>query len=470
MTQFTKLINLHFETIFKKNLIFAGSTPMWKASLNINDGKCENNEKSSTTHYRSINAPSGCNLYYDQILLVSAYVLSKIKGDKSFAEAADRYVNFFLENCVAKNGIFLWGNHYYWDIFRNCVVKFTGSEIPQPVDLEKETGDYHETRPIPPAWDIFWKACPEKTIKEIKNSGINSLFDSKGGFNRHSDRRKGCAFLESGGILVSSFSWLYSKTNDHSLVDIADKIVDFSYSHRDKKTSLVENNPTVERWDKFVSTTEIGLWGNCLLKAAQWTGKHIWIDIVKSAVSAYLEYGYDEDTRKYLGQILVSTGKTPFENNNDTGSQTPYQPGKYSDTWKQFFPSHDYPLQFAECCLELYQITGDELFRVACIRWADQIMDDYTLYKKQNKIIYAERYGRCIHFLWRCWKILKDKKFFDNAKYLTEESIKNLFYKNFFASHTKQNRYDSVDGLGYLFLSLMCMEKDNEVCMMGSFW
>ncbi len=130
---------------------------------------------------------------------------------KKFTEISDAYVSFFLENCIARNGLFLWGNHYYWDISKGKIVKFVGKEVPEVVNFEKETGDYHEIRPIPPAWEIFWKISPEKTEREIRGFISNSLFDSSGGFNRHADKRKGCAFLESGGIMVGSLAWLYNK-------------------------------------------------------------------------------------------------------------------------------------------------------------------------------------------------------------------------------------------------------------------
>ncbi|MCM8759193.1 MAG: hypothetical protein NC906_05420 [Candidatus Omnitrophica bacterium] len=470
MENYLSLITNHFRRVHEKGLANYGPcpSPMWVSSMETSSKVSEKNYV-APTHYRSISAPCGCNLYYDQILLVSSYILSDLTDGK-FTEMSDAYVSFFLENCIAKNGLFLWGNHYYWDILKGKVVKFVGEEVPEVVDFEKETGDYHEIRPIPPAWEIFWKISPERTEREIRCFISNSLFDSSGGFNRHADRKKGCAFLESGGIMISSLAWLYSKTGDSSLIEIAEKIINFSYSHRDKNTGLIENNPTVERWDRFVSTTEIGLWGSCLLNAVRWTGKQSWIDIVKSVISAYLKYGYDEKAEKYLGQICVSTGKSPFDYGDRQFKLTPFQPGRYSDTWRQFFPSHDYPLQFAECCLDLHRMTGDEIFRTACFRWAEQIMKDYETYRDKNRILYAERYGRCIHFLWRCWKILHNESFLSKAKFFARQAVENLYESEMFRSHTQQHRYESVDGLGYLFLSLIAIETGNDPEMLGSFW
>jgi len=468
MQSCTDLIVSHFTTFLHK-IREKSILPVWPSSLPSTDRTSPEDKIAFRTHYRWINAPGGSNLYYDQMLLVSAYAMGLLTENEVLVKTADDYVTFFLNHHVAKNGIFLWGNHYYWDISKRRVVKFAGNEIPVPVDFEKEQADYHEIRPIVPAWDIFWKLSPAKTENEIKGYVFNSLFDSDGSFNRHSDRRKGCAFLESGGIMVYSLSWLYSKTGEDSLIEDAEKIINFSYSHRDRKTGPIENNPTENRWDKFVSTTEIGLWGNCILKSANYSGKDGWIEIAEKAVSAYLEYGYDMNKKKYLGQICVSTGKSPFDR-NDILNSTPYQPEKYTDTWNQFFPSHDYPLQFAECCISLYEKTKKEVFKTACFRLKNQIIDEYFSCRRSGKTLYAERYGRCIHFLWRCWKVLRDESFLKHAKFLAKEALENLYDGKMFRSHTHQHVYDSVDGLGYLFLSLIAIEKDNEPDMMGSLW
>ena len=63
---------------------------------------------------------------------------------------------------------------------------------------------------------------------------IDSGFDADtGGFNRHADGKAGCAFLESGGILVEALAWLYARTGETALLEAADRIAGYSYRHRD---------------------------------------------------------------------------------------------------------------------------------------------------------------------------------------------------------------------------------------------
>ena len=114
--------------------------------------------------YRNIDAPRGTSLYWDQPLVVAAYRLGDLTGEGRFASAARAYTSAFLARCVAPTtGVFLWGNHYYYDAFQDVVVSFHGAEDPGPVDMATETGWLHEARPIPPAWDTFWQVDPEAT-------------------------------------------------------------------------------------------------------------------------------------------------------------------------------------------------------------------------------------------------------------------------------------------------------------------
>src|SRR5690606_1439460 len=103
---------------------------------------------------RFIDAPHGSALYWDMPSVVLMYNLEQLTGKEEFRQHADNYIKAFLERCVAANGVFLWGNHYYYNAFIDSTVRF-GSQ-PVPIDPATETGDMHELRPLVPAWEIFW--------------------------------------------------------------------------------------------------------------------------------------------------------------------------------------------------------------------------------------------------------------------------------------------------------------------------
>lgn len=476
---FIPAIAKHFDRLLAAGTANFGPAPckMWLSSIDTRTGRYPENdirpEHLPKRCYRSIDAPKGSSIYWDQPQLIAAHNLSRITGDPKYAAGAETYVTDFLERCVARNGVFLWGNHYYWNVVKGATVKFRTNEEPFPVDPAAEDGDYHEARPIPPAWEIFRNVSPEKTANEIVGFCRNSVFDDvTGGFNRHADGKKGCAFLESGGIIVEALAWLSSKTGDPEPLRLAQKVAEFSFSARDKRTGLVVNNPTVDRWDRYTATTEIGLWGGSLLRAAAHAPEcPAFVDPAASAVAAYLEYGFDSGSGKYFGRLRVADGSpivgpNPWKIDNAVASL--HQPGDFSEIWRPLFPAHDYPLQFAECCLSLYERIGGKTFRTGCDRWADTI--ERSIGQTPNAITYAEHYGRAIHFLWRYGRAFDDRKRLQLADRLANLAVERLSAHGYFRSHTMEDRCDAIDGPGYLFLALLALETDDEPEMFGSGW
>ncbi|MFW6060061.1 MAG: hypothetical protein ACODAQ_07750 [Phycisphaeraceae bacterium] len=479
MTAHLELIRAHFDKLLATGTADFGPAPcpMWMASIDPRTGRYPDDDtrppEIPRRHYRAIDAPRGCSLYWDQPAAVAAHALSRITGDARYSDAVDRYVEAFLERCVARNGMLLWGNHYFWDAFQGRTLKFCGNETPFPVDFDAEEGDYHEARPIPPAWELFQRVSPDATRRAIEVFAARSLFDpATGGFNRHADQRRGCAFIESGGILVESLAWLHARTGDGALLEQADRIADFSHRHRDPRTGLMENNPTVERWDKFACTTEVGLWAGSLLRAAaRCGGREAWIAKADQAVSAYLAYGYDERAGRYYGRLRVADGAPVLGaggTEQDVTQSLTHQPGDYADVWRPLFPAHDYPMPMAECCLRLHELTGAERYRRACERWIEHIAR--SLPPREGRGAYAEHYGRCIHFLWRCEHALASRRAGELARTLAHEAVDALSDHGMFRSHPGEHRYDAVDGVGYLLLALIALATGEEPDMMGSGW
>ncbi len=476
---FSDLVARHFDTLLDRGLDRYGeeSTSLWMASLDTRTGRYPEDDRRlpeiPRRHYRAIDAPKGCSPYWDQPALAAAHALGRITGEERYGRAADAAAADFLRRCVARNGMFLWGNHYFWDAFRDRVVKFKGEEEPRPVDPDAEDGDFHEARPLPPAWELFWRVSSEKTERAIRTFAARSVFDARtGGFNRHADGKKGCAFLESGGILAESLGWLHARTKDPALLDAARRIVAFSLSHRDAETGLLPVNPTQKRWDRFCASTETGLWGGSVLRAARlFGGLPEWEEAVSSAAAAYAERGYDGNSRAYFGKLLVSDG-SPVRGDRrwpgDSELSRLHQPGDHADVWRPLFPAHDYPMPFAECCLELYRRTGRDVFRTACGRWKEII--ERSLPARRGKGAYAEHYGRCIHFLMGGAEVLEDPSYERLARRVAEEAVRTLSDRIMFRSHPGEHRYDAVDGLGMLFLALLWIETGKPPDDMGFGW
>jgi len=468
-------VRSHFDKVLRRGLADWGPEPtrMWMSSLDTATGAYPEDDTRPADiprrHYRAIDAPRGCALYWDQPLIVAAHALSGIVGDQRYARAADAYVGDFLGHCVARDGVFLWGNHYFWDVSRGCVVKFKGDEAPEPVDLDTESGDYHETRPIPPAWDLFARVGAQATETEIRTFVANSLFDpERGGFNRHADGKRGCAFLEAGGIIVESLSWLYERTGDRDLVETATRVASFSLAHRNEGTGLVENNPTVTRWDKHASTTEIGMFCGSLLRAHRRFGDDgELVARASKGVERFIHYAMDEAPGGCYGKVAVADG-SPVLGEATGVPHAAHRPGDCADPWRPLFPAHDYPFQLGECCVELFRRTGGEAFR----RGAEVLTEIVrrSLPARDGRGAYAEHYGRCIHLLSNCAAAFERPEFRALAEDVAREAVAMLYAQDMFRSHPGEDRYDAVDGLGYLFVSLLELETGRAIGMMGSGW
>ncbi len=400
------------------------ATPMWMSVIDTRTGRPPEKPHTPTRVYRLIGAPRGSTLYWDQPLMVAAYELSRLTGKPEYEESSARYIGAFLDRCVDGRGMFEWGNHQYYDAIKDETVKFSGG--------------FHELRPIPPAWGLFWQQDRQKCAQTIRTMVGRHVYDTEtGGFNRHDDGKRGHAFIESGGVLVESLAWLYREIGESDLLTDALRIARYSHSHRGELTGLVKNEPDSNRWDSKVSTTEIGVWAQSLLRASEYTSNDEFTKMAQSGVAAYLKYGFDQKTQQYFGQVGVDDGKPV------TPQAKGYWPGKYANIWNmQQWPTHDYPMAVAEACVTLYLKTEDTIFLQGIRRWARVISDQTPA--NEGKGAYAEHYGRCIHFLVRAGRVLEDEEMIAQARVLTKEAVDHLqegkLFQGFPETHWKADR------------------------------
>ncbi len=457
------------------------TTPFWMSSLNTATGEHLENDTirpddrpQRLYQDRPVEAPQGSSMYWDMPQVVVAYYLSEKTGDATYSDAADAYIQAFFENCIAKNGRFLWGNHFYYDAFRDSTVRFGSNGITTGVDFDEEEARLHEMRPIVPSWQALWNIDPEITEAAIRSAIDGHLTNpATGEFNRHATGDRGHAFLEAGGVLVYSAAWLYAKTQDASLLEKANRMANYSFFNKGAETGLLENSPNQNRWDKIYSTTEVGLWARGLIEAANYvdeTTRQQWITMADEAMTAWLEYGFDPEQREYYGILRVSSGEPIFEEDflNDFESKTVYSPDNYTSFWEPLFPRHDYPMPFAESCLKLYELTGKDYYKSACYRWMAAVKNDLPAW--DGKGGYADLYGRVIHFLLGGHKTFSDERFRILAQDVANEAVERLYAQGMFRTHTGEDRYDVADMFGFLATSLIWLETGEEPSMMGIYY
>lgn len=444
-------ISRHFDRFLAVGLDTYGPacTAMWVSSVDIRRGGMpESPDPREPRVYRLIHAPRGSTLYWDLPLLVCAHHLSGLVGRTSYGDAADGYVAAFLDRCVSPaNGLFLWGNHIYYDVTADENVYFSGGP--------------HEVRPLPPAWDLLRESDPVRTERAVAALGVQHVHcPDTGEFCRHGSvasphppprEREGIhPFLEAGGVIVESLGWLARvRGGDGATVALARRVAEYSFAQRDPHTGLLRNQPTKRRWDYYAATTEVGFWGGCLVRAHRYTGEKVFLDLAARAVLAYLEYGWDAEAGRFYGMLDVASGSPVAERT------TPYQPGLHADVWEPLFPTHDYPMPFAEACLDLWELTGDERFAEGVRRWLGHLRG--SLPARQGRGGYAEHYGRCLHFLLRAANTGFVPDAVALAERVAQDALGQLWCEaaGMFRSHPGEDRADAVDGLGILFLALL---------------
>jgi hypothetical protein len=330
-------------------------------------------------------------------------------------------------------------------------------------------------RPVSPNWDVLWSIDAAKTqalIYGMASRHIDGgLATTSGLFDRHSEANtitNELPFLEAGGVLIETLTWLGAKlrslgTPDTALDTAAKKVATFLYNTRDLTTGLLRNqgNEAV-RWNYTDATSEVGWWAINMLKAYQRTADPDYLTWAVNGVKAFLNYAWDATNRRYFGRVLVATRAQSYDS-------TTYTPGFFSRAWDSFFPKHDYLIELGIACLELHAVSPDAAFPTAAQRIAAIIREQRpsvfmgSRSTVENRdgfgLTTAESFGRAIKLYLRMDQVLGGTAYRVDAERVAHEAYLRLWHpaSGMFRGHTHylENRYDSVDRTGVLCDALL---------------
>lgn len=474
VASYTQLVANHFNRVLEIGTDQYGDdkNAMWLASIDLRrGGQNESITEQSRRVYRRIHAPRGSNLYWDVPLVAAAYTLSERTGDLRASQGTDACIDAFFQRCVSdQNGLFLWGNHIWYQVFDDEIQRIGHTSF--------------EARPIPVPWMAFYSRDKQKTATCIRAMGEYHIVDKETGFfDRHAyaDRKvqnhteekiaSYYPFIETGGVLVESLCWLAQQdpADRDELIELAKRVAQYSADHHGKKTGIVRNQGHRDRWDYHYGTTEVGLWAGCLLQASELSGDQAFAESAEPGLLAYLKYGWDDSAQKYYGAVSVDEGTPqPAQSGDDP---YPYQPDYHSDVWEPLFPIHDYPMAMAEACITFYEKNGKQEYKQAVDRFVTHIQSSMPARHLSERHgeqwvegAYADDYGRCIHFLNRASRVFDNPEYRKLAQQVADEAVEQLYIPELgvFRSHPGEDVADSVDGLGTLFLALMELESGQQ--------
>ena len=369
-------------------------TPLFVSILDVNSRTCPQNPLPLDEKWRVIRRerrnPAGANLFTDQPLINSMFLMSQLSGDKAYSQAAREYIKYYLKNLVDKKGLFWWGGHRHYDVFE-----------------DKETGhllNWHEIHGgIEIQWEILWQVNPKAVKKEIEAIWQWHVINKQTGeTNRHDDGKVGCDFPLTAGSMIEAFAFLYTKTEDKIWLDRAKLLADYFWNLRDKKTNLIAERPNAGsgRFDGSVFATDIsGPYCHSLLNAYLLTKEDMFKTQAMAYLTAYNKYGFDEKSGKFWGAIKLDGSPVPGprlpaspepEQFGNAEQYAQYEPRGYLDLWEPYILGSEFAIETAQCYAFAYRLTKDPNMLIAAERFADWIEKTPTNTSETEISWYAE--------------------------------------------------------------------------------
>ena len=243
-------------------------------------------------------AVGGCNLYHDVVTLRVFRILSVLTGDPKYAGAARRYMDYFLRHAQNPDtGFLAWGEHLYYDFFRDEVV------------AER---NYHELLEWTPPWPQLWEVNPEATARAIQALRFHYYADDpEQHFNRHAwwdkpehQQLPGQPWIKHSGLYAYSFMFLHKETNHRRWLAWSRGAGELYWNHRNPETHLTLScigNPRDCARSASSQTPLLAYW---LLKSYQLSPREtqMW-NYAVTLLKAYDRYAYDKERDAYVAYI-----------------------------------------------------------------------------------------------------------------------------------------------------------------------
>jgi hypothetical protein len=277
-------------------------TPLWAGVIDSRDLSVPRDGVPAPAGVREHDrAVGGSNLYHDIVTVRVFRVLSAITGEPKYAGGARGYIDYFLRHARSeKTGFLAWGEHLYYDLFRDEVA----------TDRK-----WHELLGWTPPWEDFWEVNPEAVRAAISALRYHYYEDKPGSlFNRHAAFDKpehqppgGQPWIKHAGLHAYSFMFLHQKTGDREWLAWSRAAADLYWSRRNKATNLTLSCIDDPRENSKNASSGQAMLAYWLLKAYQLNPRET--EMWKRAVTllkAYDDYAFDPAGFSYSGHISLA--------------------------------------------------------------------------------------------------------------------------------------------------------------------
>jgi len=377
----------------------------------------------------------GGNLQHDLPLLQAMQHMSAITGDPEYADAADAYLRYFLENCTdTPTGLWPWGEHAHWDFFTDAPGHYIHEYLGQP-PLE--------------FWERAWAIRPEAVVGEadgLINHVVNlETFD----YNRHADifeplpepREGDMGFLDfprHGGFFLQTWAFVWSKTGDAKYLDWIERLLD----HQDDTRLDSGLLPSYSRKSSTPGGPSVTSTFSCalsMLEAVPLLGDTDTAQRVKRTADGYLEAVLKTTDIAHLTPAFTSH----------------YGEGALAGRAMKY--------------LHAYRLTGDERFPPLARAVAEKYAELEEMPRVHNTP--AQVFGSIVNLLLDVHEIDGDPKWVDAAERYAQTGIERLYADGLFRGATDLWYYESelwVSNFVYSLVRLDSVTEDTEHTVPGT--
>ena len=180
------------------------------------------------------------NPHHDQNIYQILYALTKLTGDRKYANEADKVLGYFLKNCQdPRYGFYAWGEHLGWDLSRNAMGGFPAGDA--------ANGAIHEFYRPWVLWEKSYSLAPENAHRFAQAVWKHQIHhEGSISFSRHAmvskgdnPSRRGYEFPRHGGFYIATWAAAYRHTKDSEMLKAVEALVGFFEGRRDPKTGAI---------------------------------------------------------------------------------------------------------------------------------------------------------------------------------------------------------------------------------------
>lgn len=379
-------------------------------------------------------AVGGCNAQLDTHTLRTMLALSAITGEMRYADAVRAYIADFIAVAQSpKTGLLAWGEHLYYDIYRDEVA------------VERT---HHEYLEWTPPFDLLWSASPDAVKREV--AGLKYHFYAEDParcgwlFNRHAtwaqpayQKPGGQPWIKHAGLYAFAYGFVSGRTGDAEARRLAMGVGSLYYDARNPQTGLTESCLT----DTRQTSRNAGLGGTSML--AYWLVKASQADRQLSALGdkaaellhAYAERAWDESAGTYADS-MPTTGQRP--------------PSAGRDPWAIAYGDSSGLLRFGRAAAYIARARRDD----RCAAMAQRALMALQRHPMPAKFT-PEAAGFAIHLCLDVYDLTGEARCLDAARRYADRAVEALVSNGLFRRLPGDPFYESKVGPGDLASALL---------------